>query len=553
MDNFFVDALVRASLCKIHSPSYRSVGCGGGIGIGGRSIGGGSGGSYFSNFSPSRLLASASRRGYHQGAVEPEPRPPYSQELKSELVSFTDPYFDPDIPPPPPNQKEEDRSKTIVARRIRALPWLTPSTREDEEALENFLKQLEDPDTLLEHLFRLYQKLPTPKVTHLSWPSIKSFVSRMMTVPLRDELSMLRYLSILNDMKTANIPISRNEWNAAVSFVARAFKVVTLREAKSAIQLWKESELAVGAASDVVTFNILLDLASKSDIPVLADWILREMETREIGLDRFTHTTIITYHGFRGNGEGVRAAYRDLVDAGEVVDTVVLNAVMSALLQAKQPQSAEYIYENMKRVTLDPPNPPPTTGPTDWQGKRAWAQRLKRIAKQRRIIAGYMAEFNASLAPDIYTFNMLILQYCRIGNYDRAQILLGDMKECSVNMDETIFVALLKGFYWFGGMRYSPWTPERLDIVIQQIFEKGSEISMERSLAIWILRAVAKVYNSKTRVVMVWDIIERRWKSQGGAVDREAVKALRELVGWDTVPGERKQEKKEKEERVEKT
>lgn len=468
--------------------------------------------------------------------VEAELQPSYARELKSELISLTDPYHDPEASPAHGENSQNIAPRPRLIKTGRILPWLSPSTQEDRTALKNFLNYLGKPDTPLEHLFQLYRKLPSPQLPHLTLFHIKLFVGRMMSVPLRDEVSMFRYLSILDDMKAANLPISRNEWNTAVSFVARCFKEVTMREAKSAIQIWKESELIAGVASNTGTFNILLDMASKCDAPVLAEWILREMETRGISPDRFTHTTIITFHGFRGDGEKVREAYRNFVDTGEVVDTVVLNAVMSALIRAQQPQSAEYIYENMKRVALDSSHTtPPVAGPGDWKGKRSWAKKLKRIAEQRRIIKGYMEDFSASMAPDVYTFNMLILQCSRKGDYDRALVLLGEMKECVVDMDVSIFIAVLKGFDWYGGEQYSPWTQERLDAVIKQVFEESPEIPMDRSLAIWMLRAVAKVYNSKQKVLKAWDIIERRWERQGGLVDEAAVRVLQGLVGWNAM------------------
>lgn len=538
MDIFFVNALVRASLCKMHSSSYPLARCGGGGGGGGgvgvRRAGGGASGGNWRNYPPSRLLASASRRRYHQGVVETELRPPDEHDIKSELISFTDPYYNPNTPP------EHEKSKGIAARPVQAktthkLPWLRPSTPEDEVALNSFFHNLDDHTTSLEYLFQLYQKIPSPRLPHLSRYDVSIFVGRMMAVPLRDQTSMLRYLSILDDMKAANIPISRNEWNAAIAFVARCSKEVTMREAKSAIQIWKESELTTGVASNTGTFNILLDMASKSGAPVLVEWILNEMKTRGISPDRFTHTTMITFHSFCRDGEKVREAYRNFVEAGEIVDTVVLNAVMAALIRAQQPQSAEYIYENMKCTILDPPHPLPMTGPKGWQGKRSWAKNLKRIARKRNIINGYMKQFGASMAPDFCTFSMLILQCSRNEDYDRAQVLLGDMKQCAVDMDESIFIAVLKGFGWHGGMRDSSWTRERLDVVIRQIFEESPEIPMSRALAIWILRAVAKVYNSKQKVLKAWDIIERRWERQGGVVDESAVMVLQELVGWNTM------------------
>ena len=40
---------------------------------------------------------------------------------------------------------------------------------------------------------------------------------------------------------------------------------------------------------------------------------------------------------------------RALVEAGEIVDTVVLNAMISALVKAHEASAAENIYERMKR------------------------------------------------------------------------------------------------------------------------------------------------------------------------------------------------------------
>lgn len=549
MDSFFVNALVRASLCKTHSSSHPLAGCGG-VGI--RVVGGGGG--YRRNCSPSRLLA-ASRRGYHRDTTEPELRPPYKQALKSELKSFVDPYRDPhhDLAPKTlPEHDEKVRDIAIATQPPQTevpgrLPWLSPSTPKDEAALNDFIRCLENPDTSPEQLFQLYQELPSPQIPHLTLYNTNLFVGRMMAVPLRNELSMLQYLNVLGDKKAAGLRISRNEWNAAISFIARSSKEVTMREAKSAIQIWKESEVVAGIPSNTGSFNILLDMATRSDAPVLIEWILREMETRGVEPDRFTHTTIITMHGFRGDGEKVREAYSNFVDAGEIVDTVVLNAVMAALIRSGQPQSAEYIYDNMKRATLDPPNLQPATGPKDWHGKRLWAKELKKIAKRRRIIEGYMEQFTASMAPDIYTFGMFILQCSQKGDYDRAQVLLGEMGQFAVDIDDSISIALLKGFDWHGGKRYSSWTQEGLDAVIKQVFEESPEIIMGRTLAILILKAVAKVYNSRNKVLEAWDIVKKRWERQGGLVDEAAVQVLEGLVGRDVVSREVKEEEEQNE------
>jgi pentatricopeptide repeat protein len=521
MDNFFIDALVRASLCKYHSSSLPSIGAP----------------------ARSRTICTIRRvpsSPHHNfPIIDLVPRPPFSPEIKSELKSFSDPYYDEsyddaksakdeDEDGPPPKPYPNDPKAAVRP----PLPWHACTTPESHAALRRFKRHLADPKCSHETLYRSYRALPTPQILHLQLHHVNAFVARMMTVPQRTEPAMLRYLAVLDDLRAAALPITRAEYNAAISFVARSFDSVSLDEAKSAIHLWKKSEGLAGVASDITTFNILLDMASKSDTPVLVEWILREIESRGMAPDRFTHTTLITYHGLRGDGEGVRLAYRELVDAGEIVDTVVLNAVMAAFLRAGQPQSADYIYENMKRATLDPPHPLPQAGPGDWVGKRKWAKVLKAVAeRRRRIIGGYMKDFNASLAPDVYTFNMVVLQSAKTGDYERAMALFREMDLLGVRANETIFVALLKGFYWYGGMSHTPWTPERLEEVVALAFDKKRNILMEKSLAKWILMSTARVYNSKELVLKIWPKITKRWVRQGGEVDPETREVLKGLVG----------------------
>ncbi|KAI5839488.1 hypothetical protein DFP73DRAFT_483949 [Morchella snyderi] len=538
MDNFFIDALVRASLCKYHSTSLPSIG----IPARSRTI--------------CTIRRTPSSPHDSPTTIDIVPRPPFSPKINSELKSFSDPYYDQsyddankathddddDDDGPPPRPYPNDPKATVRP----PLPWHACTTPESRAALRLFKRHLADPAVPLETLYRSYRALPAPQILHLQLHHLNAFVARMMTVPQRTEPAMLRYLAVLDDMRAAALPVTRAEYNAAISFVARSFDSVSLDDVKSAIHLWKKSEDGVGVAagvggpppagvaSDITTFNILLDMASRSDTPVLVEWLLRELSARGMAPDRFTHTTLITYHGLRGDGEGVRLAYRRLVDAGEIVDTVVLNAVMAAFLRAGQPQSAHYIYENMKRAALDPLHPLPAgaDADADWVGKRRWAKMLKAVAeRRRRVVAGYVKEFNASLAPDVYTFNMVILQCAKTGDYERAMELFGEMGVLGVRVDETVLVALLKGFYWYGGMNYTPWTPDRLEEVVALAFDEERAILMEKSLARWILMSTARVYNSKELVLKIWPRIAKRWVRQGGEVDPEIRGVLKDLVG----------------------
>lgn len=457
-------------------------------------------------------------------------------EIRKELVNLADPYWSSykDFPPRVPKHLERKR-----AAQARKLPWTTlDSPSEDQEFLDEFLEYLIDPETPHEKLYELYRRLPPPRPPLLSQESLDMLVARFMTVPERNVQSMIRYLSILDDMKLCGLPISRNEWNAAISLVSRAFHEVTATETKSALSLWEESErYAGGVPADTTTFNILLDMASKSPTPLLTDLILKEMQDRKIQPDRFTYTSLITYYGICGDANKVRETYRTLVDEGEIVDTVILNAVMTAFIRTKEFGAAEYIYRKMRRTLFEPGPVESPPAHDDWEGLRRWAKNLKHIARKRKIVEDYMRAFNVSLAPDIVTFNMLILVQCHLGNYARCMELLQEMEQCGVKYDDTISTALLKGFFWKGGSSTSDWTHQRLELVLERIFDQEKGQRMTRSLAVWVLRAVAKVYNSKLKVLMTWGTVAQKWRAEGAEPDVDVVNFVKGIVGieaWTT-------------------
>ncbi|PWW78989.1 hypothetical protein C7212DRAFT_350221 [Tuber magnatum] len=516
MDTFFVNALVRASLRKNHSPAYSSV----------------SRNSIYFLQRRSLIIAGGSSGAYNRG---PDDGPISWKETRDELRSIVDPYWRRRLEFPPPVPPYLRKARKAQGR---ILPARYLDNPQEQKCLEEFLEYLVDPATPHTTLYDLYSKLPPPRPILLNQEELDMLVARFMSVPERNMEATTRYLAILDQMKACDLPISRNEWNAAISFVSRSFSNVTATETQSAIALWGESEgYKGGARANTTTFNVLLDVASRSPTPLLTDMILKEMQDRDLKPDRFTYTTLITYHGICGDGEKVREAYRELVDSGEVVDTVVLNAVMTAMIRAKEHGSAEYIYERMRQTLFDTgtAETPPSQG--DFLGQRRWAKNLKQVAMNRRVVEDYMKTFNVSLAPDIITFNMLILLQCQVGNHKRAMEFVEEMEECKVDYDETISVALLKGFFWHGGTSYSDWSVPRLEELLRLIFDRDKGHKLGPNLSMWILKTVARVYNSRTRVFMIWEAIIAKREYDSEEPDEHIAGVAREMVGviaWNT-------------------
>lgn len=158
-----------------------------------------------------------------------------------------------------------------------------------------------------------------------------------------------------------------------------------------------------------VSLSILFDLSAKAGKFALAELILKEMRSRQLPLDRHARVGIIFYEGLRGNGQGVRRAYHDFVNSGEIVDTVVLNCVIASLLRAGEPAAAQQVYERMKRMHAQ------KTGSEevpflDWQATRDITAVLRTAAIEFKYQPEKLKTLQAeqSLAPNLRTFNIFL-------------------------------------------------------------------------------------------------------------------------------------------------
>jgi pentatricopeptide repeat protein len=408
----------------------------------------------------------------------------------------------------------EERSKG-------AMPWLFPSSWDEVESLHEFRKALRDHTASNQKLFDLYCRLPKSRLPYLDRGSMETFITRLLTIPLRNQVSMLRYLTLIDDMRDSNISITRHEWNQAASLVLRAFRHTTHNEMRVAFEIWAESERARGASTSVDIFNILLDGATRVGSPQLTFSILREMRKRGLRYDRFTYTTLIMYYSSTGEVSKIREVYESLVDDGEVVDNVILNAVMTGLLRAGEEHDATQIYDFMKKAgSMTVTNP--SSKLVSWRTARRIAQTLKRM----RGVKDYMNHVNASLGPDVATFNLFIDHHCRRARWDRAHRIIEDMKMFDVPLGQSVYLFLLKGFAWHGSSKMikSWWSREQLATILEIVLDDSiGVIVWDRSMAVWVVRAVTKVYADPNILIKVWEVIENQWEKQASVNEGDGV------------------------------
>ncbi|KAF4624629.1 hypothetical protein G7Y89_g13542 [Cudoniella acicularis] len=390
-----------------------------------------------------------------------------------------------------------------------------PETKLKLEALDDALQPPYAIDP--EDVYQIYKELPRPRAPYLESRTRHRLLHVLSSVERRDEHSMLRYLSVIDDMKKAAIPLLTPEWNSAISFAARYVNRSTEVEVEAALHMWRQMEAEAGAKPDDATFNILFDVACKAGKFTLAEMIYKEMQNRGLKYDRYHHVSLIHYHGLRKNGDGARAAYQALVEEGEIVDTVVLNAMISALISSYEANAAENIYERMKRIHGTQTSI--TLNPHTRQGQRHISRVLKRVARETKTDPERRAKFQEKkslIAPDLHTYRILVNYFAvQAGELNKVTRLFEEMQWFYIPIHGALFLALFKGFAVHGGIRYTQWTEARLESVwksYMSAIDAGTKnLYISRWMVMWALRAFAKC-SGKKRMCEVWEEVRPKWE-----------------------------------------
>ena len=366
----------------------------------------------------------------------------------------------------------------------------------------------------LDDIYHIYQQLPEPRMRHLPDRVRHDLLFALGSPEKRSPASMLRYFAVVADVKSCGLPLRKTEWNLAIAYTARYVGWSTDVETESALGLWRQMEREAGIKGNEVTFNILFDVATKAGNFVLAEMIYKEMEARRYRYNRYHHVSLIHFFGLKRDPDGIRAAYNDMVEAGEMIDTVALNCVMAGLLRSGEETAAERVYERMKASFPEGKKLPQRTYATN----KLITKALMMFAKVSRKDSSMRQQLQsgAPMAPDLQTYRLLINHYgAKIGDLSQVARYLDEMRFFQIELHGSIFLALFKSFAYHGGYRGAAWSEQRLDSIwkalLQALDEGATDLSIETWLAGWALKAFRKC-SSEQRVMEVYGELEARWK-----------------------------------------
>ncbi|KAL6706097.1 hypothetical protein ACN47E_006013 [Coniothyrium glycines] len=527
LHNYFIHALVRAGTCSHHA-KHLSTDCP-------------------AKHSPAARDERSAALGKEQPPQPNAQKPPhlvsgtlrtsgFRNFAKRELKALVDYYgMELDTRPEP---EPDDHGTLIWNVGDMHTPWPLRDPA-DHVHVTRLIKLLQDDEAPHEPIFDTYSKLPAPGVVYLDTPTIRALLHHLSVLERPTLVAAHRFLSILDDLKTAHIHISRSEWNTAIHLAGKAMGTVSPEELQSSLNMWRDMERRAGIKGSFVTFNILFTIAVRAGKYTLAEAFLEEMQARRLNIHRHHRVSLLYYYGILQDGNAVRKTYQDLVAAGDIVDTAVMNAVIAALFRAGEPTAAEHVFERMKRLHASKAAP----APGHKFFTRTWRQRrslglqlthealyLRKEGEKERLKD--LQEY-APIAPDSRTYALLIrYQSSTVGNLARVFELLQEMRYNSVALEGTTYIVIFHGFNTFGGLRYSAWTRDKLEKVWMQyltaIKEQHERTWLSKLAVVAALRAFSKV-TDPDRTLLAWQELRKLW--QPSETELEAVMGvLRRLV-----------------------
>jgi pentatricopeptide repeat protein len=523
MDSFFIQALVRAASCPQHAKHISTHG----------------------HTAPPTLSHHKARR---KSLLDPNQRRHYKstragkdgplgkvrQFAEKELKALVD-YYGMNLEIGPEEEPPDD-GPLVWNVGSDHQPWPVKEAIHTEyiKELKHLLENEETPNHVI---FYCYKRLPAPGVVYLSDKTIRSLLHHLSVVERATQVSMQRFLSILDDMKNSHIHITRAEWTSAIYFAGRFMGKVSADELQSALYLWRDMEKRAGVRGGRVTLNVLFDVAVKAGKFTLADTFLKEMLARKLTLHRHFRVSLLYYYGVLQDGDAVRKTYQELVTSGDVVDTVVMNAVIAALIRAGEPAAAEHVFERMKRLHASKTAKHQNNAPQNWRERRKLGLHLtyKSLKLPEPVHKEKRTEIQevAPIAPDSRTYGLIIRHFAAtVGNIDRVTELLEEMRHNETPIDGTIFIVVLYGFNSFGGVRYTSWTRDKLEQIWVQFLKSvkdGVQRTWLSSMSVIVaLKAFMKCTDAE-RTLKAWEEVSQVWEPNSKEKE-DVIRVLRGLV-----------------------
>lgn len=342
-------------------------------------------------------------------------------------------------------------------------------------------------------LWQAWGKLLTPRAKYVPDSDMKKFFRHLSWVEFRSSReAMKRFFALIDECMDEGVRLNQGAWTSAMAYAGKWVRNVSSEEIKAAIETWMRMEQE-GHRANHYTFHVLTDVAIRAGRFALVDTLFAEMKARKIPVNRHFRTTLIYYAGKRGDSNAVRQAFQELVDAGEIVDTLVMNVVIQSLLRAGEPAAAESTFLRMKALHQEKYG---ALRPSDWRERRLLDQFLDksgamlRKRKEQHQQSFFGAPFSVDdkreeiqgvtpIAPDADTYSILIKYHARTtGDLYKIRKLLEESRSLGHHIYGGVYFNILRGFVHHGGYRHSAWNRTSLEELWKEILAECTVSSL---------------------------------------------------------------------------
>ncbi|EED23790.1 pentatricopeptide repeat protein [Talaromyces stipitatus ATCC 10500] len=339
-------------------------------------------------------------------------------------------------------------------------------------AIQSFMSAVRSSSKSNQYVFGLYKRLPSPGLKLLSFKQRSRLLYRFAHPPDRRRCNARYFLTLFKDMIDAGFKLSRSLCTSAIYFTSHKEPKLNKRDLMDAIAIWHRMETIYDLKADNVVFELLFRIASLSGHFGVGDRLIQEMKNRKLQLSLQGYLSILYSYGKRGDTEGIRKAFQELVSSGKVVNTTVINCLISSLLNAGDFDTAEQIYSRMMQdhARTTGSDMTPVYVPSMSADFHAWRSRNNTLTK---VFEAYLAvrtkekcehgrQLHIPFLPDSRTFSIMLRFHClHTGDLMAIRRLLSDMEKVFENPPNVIvYYFLFRGFALHSSAK--GWTEVRL-------------------------------------------------------------------------------------------
>jgi hypothetical protein len=420
----------------------------------------------------------------------------------------------------------------------KALPEFQQDAIRELEYLLYVYRATPPKQVPIDHLFKLYNSLPSTRICFLQRRSVTRFLAILSRQNWLHISAGQNFEQIVNDLRENHSSLRLREWVTYLDLIGKGRHIpqkMRLTKIRQALVAMQDSGVKVNEA----VLSTLLQSTSKANDLELWNIVNQAIDKRTSQPNIIIWTERIKFAGKAKDVEQIHSTYRRFLETGTPIDIPLLNALFGALINAGQAGVAETIFLRLRKVGMDAIQQGriPSRGLITLRQQRSaklalYMEDLKPLnlgelfaqdaapvdslqSIRKKVYYGELPHSVPTLLiPNHGTLRIFLSYHChRTGNVHDIAFYLNEMRQFSIGFNYGNFVDLLHAFYLWHDTN-PLWTQGRLQAIFSII---GEDVAAQRApvfpikyvVALAAIRAFGTVFDGN-KAREVWELL-RPW------------------------------------------